>query len=163
VSFLPIFAAMAALMYHNAGSARLLLISNCPRSTGQSGATAKKPFRTSRGLHATLIGRAETSNGPPFESVTFRLINDADQPMSSSTRTWTLVIDGREWPESQNMFNNGGRPAGGYDAVLPGREFHFGYELPLARFFPEDRDYQVYWRSEKFRSNVITVRGAAVP
>ena len=138
-----------------------LLISTCSRSTAQSGSNAEKPWKTSRGLHATLSGRAETSNGPPFESLTFRLINDSEQPMSSSTRTWTLVIDGREWPESQNMFNNGGRPAGGYDTVPPRREFHFGYELPLARFLPEDRDYKVYWRSEKFRSNVITVRGAA--
>ena len=96
-----------------------LLISTCSRSTAQSGSNAEKPWKTSRGLHATLSGRAETSNGPPFESLTFRLINDSEQPMSSSTRTWTLVIDGREWPESQNMFNNGGRPGGGYDTVPP--------------------------------------------
>ena len=73
-----------------------------------------------------------------------------------------LVIDGKEVADSGMMFANGPRPVGGFGNVPSGTTFEFGYGLPLNEYFPENRDYKVYWKGAAFQSNTVTVHGGSV-
>ncbi len=57
----------------------------------------------------------------------------------------------------------GGRPAGGYGTVKPCQTFRFGKALRIKQYFPEARDYRVYWKAAQFRSNTIVIKGGALP
>lgn len=41
--------------------------------------------------------------------------------------------------------------------------FQFGKALPIREYFPEARDYKIYWKAAAFRSNIAVVRGGATP
>jgi hypothetical protein len=53
----------------------------------------------------------------------------------------------------------GPKPTGGYDTVNSGTTFQFGKALPIREYFPEARDYRIYWKAAAFRSNEVVVRG----
>jgi hypothetical protein len=93
----------------------------------------------------------------------FNLMNDSDGPLDSSLKTWKLIIDDKEIKDSDMLFGNGFQPTGGYGTVPSGTTFRFSKGLPLARYFPEARDYKVYWVSGAFKSNTITVKGSKIP
>jgi hypothetical protein len=91
------------------------------------------------------------------------LANDSDHALDSGTSSWVLVIDDKQAPDPGGQLWMGGKPAGGYDTVRPGQTYQFGKALPLKQYFPEPRDYRVYWKAAGFRSNVVVVKGQATP
>jgi hypothetical protein len=116
-----------------------------------------------RGLHATLNAERGYYGDPRLETLTFRLMNDSDQVLDSATASWALVIDDREVPDRGGQLWAGPKPTGGYGTVRPGTTFQFGKALPIREYFPEARDYKIYWKAAAFRSNVVVVRGGATP
>ena len=117
-----------------------------------------------RGLHATIgVATPGWSGDSRFVDVTFQLSNDSDRVLKSATSSWELVIDGSEAPDPGGQLWMGGQPTGGYETVRPGKTYRFGKSLPYGQYFPEARDYKVYWKSAVFKSNVIVVRGQTQP
>jgi hypothetical protein len=116
-----------------------------------------------RGLHATLNAESGYYGDPRLETLTFRLMNDSDQVLDSATTSWTLVIDDREVPDRGGQLWMGPQPTTGYGTVRSGSTFQFGKALPIREYFPEARDYKIYWKAAAFRSNVAVVRGGATP
>lgn len=112
-----------------------------------------------RGLHATISAKPGWGGDLRFVDVTFRLTNDSDQVLKSATGSWTLVIDSVEAPNPGGQLWLGPEPIGGYGTVRPGKTYVFGKALPYRQYFPEARDYVMYWKSAAFKSNVIRVRG----
>jgi len=118
---------------------------------------------SNRGLHATLNTEPGYYGDPRLETLTFRLMNDSDQVLDSATASWALVIDDREVPDRGDQLWMGPKPTGGYGTVRSGSTFQFGKALPIREYFPEARDYKIYWKAAAFRSNVAVVRGGATP
>jgi hypothetical protein len=129
--------------------------------TGPSLLCGQRPADGRHDLHANL--RAETGwhGDSRFETLTFQLTNDSDRVLNSATDSWVLVIDDKQWPDPGGQLWMGGKPTGGYDTVSPGQTYQFGKALPLQQYFPEPRDYRVYWKAAGFRSNVVLVKGKA--
>ena len=100
---------------------------------------------------------------PRLETLTFCLMNDSDQVLDSATASWTLIIDDRKVPDRGWQLWMGPKPTGGYGIVRPGFTLQFGMTLPISEYFPEARDYKIYWKGAAFRSNVAVVRGGANP
>jgi hypothetical protein len=50
---------------------------------------ADAPSFGKRGLHATLRAQPGYYGDPKLETLTFRLMNDSDQALDSSTSSWT--------------------------------------------------------------------------
>ena len=133
-------------------------------SWGQSG--EHKPDVSSvgkRGLHATLNAERGWYGDLRLETLTFRLMNDSDHTLDSATASWTLVIDDREVPDRGGQLWAGPKPTGGYGTVGSGGTIQFGKALPIREYFPEARDYRIYWKAAAFRSNVVVVRGGTAP
>jgi hypothetical protein len=136
----------------------------CVELLGQSQKHAQlDSSESSRGLHATLNAEHGWQGDGHLETLTFRLMNDSDQTLDSATRSWVLIIDDKQAPDPGGQLWMGGKPTGGYDTVRPGTTYQFGKALPLRQYFPEARDYKVYWKATGFRSNVVVVRGQASP
>ena len=129
---------------------------NCQPGEHRSSSTVQA---SKRGLHATLNVERGYYGDPKLETLTFRLMNDSDHVLDSSTKSWTLVIDGREAPDPGGQLWMGPRPTDGYDTVPSGSTFQFGKALPIHEYFPEARDYRIYWRAAAFRSNEVVVKG----
>ena len=121
------------------------------------------PSASKRGLHATLNAERGYYGDARLETLTFRLMNDSDQTLDSATASWALVIDDREVPDRGGQLWMGPQPTGGYGAIRAGTTFQFGKALPIREYFPEARDYKIYWKTAGFRSNVVVVRGGTVP
>jgi hypothetical protein len=128
---------------------------------GKSGLRASS--ETKRGLHGTLNVDRGYYGDLRLETLTFRLMNDSDQVLDSATASWVLVIDDQEVPDRGGQLWAGPQPTGGYGTVKSGGTFQFGKALPIREYFPEPRDYKIYWRAAAFRSNVVTVRGGVQP
>lgn len=111
------------------------------------------------GLHAAiraeLVRRDPPYTQPPVVMVKFILLNDGESPANSTEEAWKLFIDGKE---QDGVWNSGPQPIGGYGTLNPGESYEFVMELELSRFFPEERDYKVYWKGKRFRSSTITVK-----
>jgi hypothetical protein len=74
-----------------------------------------------------------------------------------------LIIDGRKFPDFGGQLWAGPRPTEGYDNVPSGNTLQFGKALPISEFFPEARDYKIYWKAAGFRSNEVVVKGGITP
>jgi hypothetical protein len=110
------------------------------------------------GLHA-VIGAQLTQYDEPGVNVAFLLLNDSESERPTATESWRLVIDGKELEDSGFLFGNGGMPSGvGYGRLASGATFHFGKVLPIARYFPEQREYRISWRGRYFQSPTVTIR-----
>ena len=113
------------------------------------------------GLHAAIRGelvrRDPPYTEPPFVMLSFILLNDSEKPINSAEEGWTIVIDGKELGDSGYILGNGPGPVGGWGVLNPGESYQFGKELPLSRYFPEEREYRVFWKGKGFRSSTITV------
>ena len=128
------------------------------------GHSSRSASHARRGLHATLHAEHEWSGDGQLETLSFQLINDSAQTLDSATASWVLVINGRPAPDpGGQLWLAGGKPTGGYDTVRPGSGYQFGKGLPFREYFPEARDYKVYWRAAGFRSNIVVVRGQPTP
>ena len=90
-------------------------------------------------------------------------MNDSDNTLDSATRSWILVIDDKEAPDLGGQLWMGPKPTGGYDTVRSGSTYQFGKALLIHQYFPEARNYRVYWKAIGFRSNVAVVRGHTIP
>ena len=89
--------------------------------------------------------------------VSFLLLNDSGTPRDAAFESWTLVIDGKELEDSSFLFSNGPGPIGGYGKLGPGANFNFGTALPIAKYFPEQREYRISWKGRYFQSPTVTV------
>jgi hypothetical protein len=116
-----------------------------------------------RRLHATLSAERGYYGDTRLETFTFRLTNDSGETLDSATASWALVIDGREVPDRGGQLWAGPKPTGGYGTVRSGGTFQFGKALPLHEYFPEARDYKIYWKAAAFKSNVVVIRGGTAP
>ena len=112
-----------------------------------------------RGLHGTLNVERGYYGDLRLATLTFRLMNDSDQVVDSAQTSWVLIIDDREVPDPGGQLWMGPKPTGGYGTVKSGSTFQFGKGLPIREYFPEPRDYKIYWKAAAFRSNVVTVTG----
>ncbi|MBB5061427.1 hypothetical protein HDF16_006163 [Granulicella aggregans] len=134
----------------------------CVELSGQPQKNAQRESSQSKaGLHATLKAEHGWYGDNRLETLTFRLMNDSDETLDSATSSWVLVIDDKQAPDPGGQLWMGGKPTGGYDIVRPGTTYQFGKGLSLRQYFPEARDYKVYWKAAGFRSNVVVVRGQA--
>lgn len=143
-------------------SVLLVLIFGCSPSLWSQQTPDASPD-SKAGLRASLSAASGYYGDPRLMTLTFRLTNDSDHVLHSEEKSWVLVIDDREVPDRGGQLWMGPRPTGGYGIVPPGRTFIFGKALPYREYFPEARDYKVYWKAAAFRSNVVVVRGAAAP
>jgi hypothetical protein len=113
------------------------------------------------GLHAAIRGelvrRDPPYTQPPFVMLSFILLNDAETPLNSVEEGWRIVIDGKELSDSHLIFGNGPSPIGGWGTLKPGESYELGKGLELSKYFPEEREYKVYWKGKDFQSAVITV------
>jgi hypothetical protein len=116
-----------------------------------------------QGLHAHLEATRGYYGDMRLETLSFHLMNDSDKILDSAKNTWTLIIDGRVAPDPGGQFWMGGQPPGGYRTVPPGRDYRFGLTLPWHEYFPEPRDYTIYWKAAGFRSNTVVIRGGETP
>jgi len=114
------------------------------------------------GLHAAIRGelvrRDPPYTQPPFVMLTCILLNDSEAPINAVDGGWKIVIDGKELEDSDFIFGNGPGPVGGWGTLKPGESYEFGKALELSRYFPEEREYRVFWKGKAFRSSTITVR-----
>lgn len=122
-------------------------------------AARNEPEKNGGSLHAAiraeLVRRDPPYTQPPFVMVTFILLNDGESPVNATEEVWKLFIDGKE---QEGAFNSGPQPIGGYGTLNPGEYYEFGVGLELSRFFPQERDYKMYWKGKGFRSSTITVK-----
>lgn len=86
------------------------------------------------------------------------LLNDSETAQSIAPESWKIVIDGKELSDSDWIFGNGPGPVGGYGTLAAGATFDFGKALPIARYFPETREYRISWKARYFQSPTVTVR-----
>ena len=88
---------------------------------------------SNRGLHATLKPDPGYFGDAQLETLTFRLTNDSDKVLDSTTSSWVLVIDGKQAPDPGGQLWMGPQPAGGYGTVRPGTTYQFGEGTRLTR------------------------------
>jgi hypothetical protein len=141
-------------------SCTILLFSSTALWSQSHSTEAVAPAENTLGLHGKLSAQPGFYGDSRLETLTLCLSNNSDQTRDSSPESWVLVIDDKNVPDSGMMFLNGGAPAGGYKTVPPGHTFIFGKGLPRLKYFPEARNYRVYWKSASFRSNTVIVNGA---
>jgi hypothetical protein len=134
----------------------------CVPSSGQS---RKRPPNdcsdSGRGLHATLNADHGHSENGSSQLLVFLLMNDSDHALDSAARSWALIIDDHPASDRGGQLWTGPGPIEGYGTLRPGASYEFGKELSINQYFPEVRDYKVYWKSAGFRSNVAVVRGGS--
>ena len=113
-------------------------------------------------LHAAIRGelvrRDPPYTQPPFVMLSFILLNDSEVPINAAEGGWQIVIDGKEVKDSDFIFGNGPGPTGGWGILKPGESYEFGKGLELSKYFPEEREYKVSWKGNRFQSSTITVR-----
>ena len=111
-------------------------------------------------IEAELVRRAPPYTQPPFVNLLYTLLNDGESPATSSEASWKLFIDGKEVPD---VWGIGLGPSGGYGTLNPGQSYRLGVALELSKYFPEVRDYKVYWMGNGFQSSTITIRVTSAP
>jgi hypothetical protein len=109
------------------------------------------------GIRAQLVPQAPPNANPEHVLLLFTLLNDADIPADTQTGPWKIVIDGRDLPDSDFILGNGPRPSGGFGVLKPGDSYEFGTQLPVAKYFPEKREYRVAWRAGNVSSSTLVV------
>jgi len=117
---------------------------------------AAKPTGDCAGLHAgiaALVAQPRQGYWEPSVQVSFILLNDSETTLDTGWESWILVIDGNEL---KDMFHNGLGPLGG--TLAPGANFSFTKALPIAKYFPEQREYKISWKGKYFQSPTATVR-----
>jgi hypothetical protein len=129
-------------------------------SIGQSGTTENGCKGLHAGIRAEVVRRDAPYTESPFVMLSFILLNDADTPLDSSARSWKIVIDGKEQTDSGWIFGNGPQPEHGWGTLNPGESYELGKGLQISKYFPEEREYQVYWKGSGFQSSVVTVKVA---
>jgi hypothetical protein len=90
--------------------------------------------------------------------VGFVLLNDSPTDRGTAPESWKLVIDGHELEDSGVIFGNGPEPIGGYGTLHSGATFQFGKALPISKYFPEQREYRISWKSKDFVSPTVKVK-----
>jgi hypothetical protein len=113
------------------------------------------------GLHAGITAQLmQVTQGysEPRVMVTFHLLNDSETAQTTAPESWKIVIDGKELSDSGWIFGNGPGPIGGYGTLATGSTFDFGPALPIAKYFPEAKEYRLSWKGKYFQSPTVTVR-----
>jgi hypothetical protein len=124
-------------------------------------AQESKPQYTCTGLHAGITAQLmDVTQGysEPSVMVTFHLLNDSEAAKTTAPESWKIVIDGKELSDSGWIFGNGPGPVGGYGTLATGSTFDFGPALPIAKYFPEAKEYRISWKGTYFQSPTVTVR-----
>jgi hypothetical protein len=126
-----------------------------------AGAQESKSQGNCTGLHAGItaqLTQATQGYSEPSVMVTFHLLNDSETAQATAPESWKIVIDGKELSDSGWIFANGPEPVGGYGTLATGSTFDFGTALPIAKYFPETKDYRISWKGRYFQSPTVTVR-----
>ena len=113
------------------------------------------------GLHAGITAQLmQVTQGysEPSVMVAFHLLNDSETAQTTAPESWKIVIDGKELSDSGWIFGNGPEPVGGYGKLAAGSTFDFGKALPIAKYFPETKEYRISWKGRYFQSPTVTVR-----
>jgi hypothetical protein len=125
-------------------------------SLATTGQELKKQSRNCGGLHAGITAEMAQGYEEPSVIVAFVLLNDTETTLNPAAGPWEIVIDGKTLPDSDYILGNGPMPTGGYVALAPGATFNFSKVLPVAKYFPERREYTVSWKGNDFQSPTIT-------
>ena len=123
-----------------------------------AGAQESKSQGNCTGLHAGITAQLTQGYEEPSVMVAFLLLNDSETAQSTAPESWTILIDGKELSDSGWIFGNGPEPSGGYGTLAAGATFDFGKALPIAKYFPERREYRISWKGRYFQSPTVTVR-----
>ena len=123
-----------------------------------TGAQESKSQGNCTGLHAGITAQLTQGYSEPSVKVAFLLLNDSETAQSTAPETWTIVIDGKELSDSGFILGNGPGPTGGYRTLAAGSTFDFGKALPIAKYFPETKEYRVSWKGGSFQSPTVVVR-----
>jgi hypothetical protein len=123
-----------------------------------TGAQESKSQGNCTGLHAGIAAQLTQGYSEPSVMVAFLLLNDSEAAQSTAPESWKIVIDGKELSDSDWIFGSGIEPVGGYGTLVAGATFEFGKALPIAKYFPETREYRVSWKGRYFQSPTVTVR-----
>jgi hypothetical protein len=135
----------------------------CAAVVGLQVVQAQQPKSSSNcaGLHAGITAQLTKPRQGYYEPsvfVSFLLLNDSATPQSTATESWKIIVDGKELPDSGYIFGNGPMPSGGYETLASGATFQFGSALPIAKYFPDEREYRVSWKGRHFQSPTVTIR-----
>lgn len=126
-----------------------------------TGAQESKSQGNCTGLHAGITAQMmQVTQGysEPSVMVAFHLLNDSETAQTTAPESWKIVIDGKELSDSGWIFGNGPEPVGGYGTLATGSTFDFGTALPIAKYFPEIKEYRISWRGSHFQSPTVTFR-----
>jgi hypothetical protein len=123
-----------------------------------TGAQEPKSQGNCTGLHSGITAQLTQGYSEPSVMVAFLLLNDSETVQSTTPESWKIVIDGKELSDSDWIFGNGIEPVGGYGTLAAGATFEFGKALPIAKYFPEMREYRISWKGRYFQSATVTVR-----
>jgi hypothetical protein len=110
------------------------------------------------GLHAGVTAQLTQGYDETSVMVAFLLLNDSETAQSTAAESWRIVVDGKELEDSGYILGNGPAPIGGYGTLSSGAAFNFGKALPIAKYFPERREYRISWKGRYFESPTVTVR-----
>jgi hypothetical protein len=89
--------------------------------------------------------------------IAFLLLNDSASDLNTAPESWTIVVDGKDLQDSGFILGNGPMPSKGYGTLDSGANFQFGKALPIAKYFPEPREYKISWRGKYFQSPTATI------
>jgi hypothetical protein len=123
-----------------------------------TGAQESKSQGNCTGLHAGITAQLTQGYSESSVMVAFHLLNDSETAQSTAPESWKIVIDGKELSDSGWIFGNGPGPVEGYGTLAAGATFDFGKALPIAKYFPETREYRISWKGRYFQSPTVTVR-----
>lgn len=90
--------------------------------------------------------------------ISFGLVNDGQQTVSTDSRNWKILINGQEVADSGFIFGNGPAPVGGWENLGAGGSFMFGKSLKMGRYFSKPGIYEVSWKSSRFSAKPVVVR-----
>ena len=113
------------------------------------------------GLHAGITAQLMQPTqgyGEPSVMISFHLLNDSVTAQTTTPESWKILIDGKELSDSDWIFGNGPEPVGGYGTLAVGASFDFGKALPIAKYFPEPKEYKINWKGRYFQSPTVAVR-----
>ncbi len=109
------------------------------------------------GITAQLVPLKAGYSDPEHLLLAFLIVNDSDSVRNVAARSWNLIVNGTELPDSGIIFGNGLGPVGGWNELNPGENYQFAKTLPVSVYFKKPGEYRVSWKADGFQSPTILV------